>query len=102
MPEREGRHTHQSHHAVTPASRRQTAEHEHPDPYEIRLRHGVRCGLSTGATGVIAGLRLNYGCTNGAWLLGSPNRNSPLWRILYLPSLKASHATSVPILVARW
>ena len=72
------------------------------DPASITLAHGVTCGFITGATGVVGGLRLNYGCSNRAWLLGSPNRGSPLWSILYLRSLKASHATSVAILVARW
>jgi hypothetical protein len=68
----------------------------------IVLRGGIACGLSTGATGTIAGLRLNYGCSNGAWLLGDPKRSTPLWRILYLPSLKSAQATPVPILTAIW
>lgn len=72
------------------------------NPAQIVLLHGVTCGLSTGATGTVAGLRLNYACSNGAWLLGGPDRGSPLWRILYLPSLKTSQATSVPIITAWW
>lgn len=66
------------------------------------LARGVTCGLSTGATGTVAGLRLNYGCSNGAWLLGDPDRRAALWRILYLPSFNARQATSVPILTAWW
>lgn len=72
------------------------------DPAEITLARGVTCGFSTGATGTVAGLRLNYGCSNGAWLLGDPIRTSALWHILYLPSLKATHASSMAIFVARW
>lgn len=72
------------------------------DPAEVTLAHGVTCGFSTGATGTVAGLRLNYGCSNGAWLVGDPIRTSALWRILYLPSLKATRASSVAIFVAQW
>lgn len=70
------------------------------DPVEIILANGVRCGFSTGTSGVVAGLRLNYGCTNGAWLAGHPNRKSPLWTILYVPSIKASTLRSIAIATA--
>jgi hypothetical protein len=33
------------------------------------------------------------GCTNGGWLPDALDRSSPLWHILYLALLKASHAT---------
>jgi len=72
------------------------------DPSEVVLPHGITCSFAQGATGTVAGLRLNYYCSNKAWLLGSPNRRSALWAILYLPTLKATHARTVSILVARW
>ncbi len=72
------------------------------DPSEVVLPHRVTCSFAQGATGTVAGLRLNYACSNQAWLLGSPNQHASLWTILYLPSLKATHATTVPIYVARW
>jgi hypothetical protein len=46
-------------------------------------------------------MRLNYTCSNHAWLVGDPIRGQPVWRILALASLKASHATAVPI-VSAW
>lgn len=72
------------------------------DPSEVALPHGVTCSFAQGATGTVAWLRLNYACSNKAWLLGSPNRRSALWTILYLPSLRATHATTAPIYAARW
>jgi len=70
------------------------------DPTQITLVSGVVCGFSTGATGAVAGLRLNYGCTNGAWLAGSPNRTVPVWTILYLRSLKSNALRPVSIVIA--
>ena len=72
------------------------------DPALVTLLHGVTCGFSGGATGTVAGLRLNYACSNGAWLIGSPNRASTLWTILELPSLHSTQAHAVAILVARY
>lgn len=72
------------------------------DPASVVLAHGVRCAFAGGATGTVAGLRLNYYCSNKAWLLGGPNRGAPLWTILYLPSLHATQAKAVPIFIARW
>lgn len=71
-------------------------------PTTVTLARNVSCGFSGGATSTVAGLRLNYYCTNHAWLLGAPNRSSPLWTILYLPSRHATQATSVTIYTARW
>lgn len=70
------------------------------DPAEIVLASGVTCGFSTGATGSVGGLRLNYGCTNGAWLAGDPDRTSTLWTILYLASINSSTLKPVSIATA--
>jgi hypothetical protein len=71
------------------------------DPLLIVLRGGVRCGFASGATSTVAGMRLNYACSNSAWLVGDPIRRQAVWRILSLPSFKASHASPVPI-VSAW
>jgi hypothetical protein len=71
-------------------------------PARVTLAHGITCRFEGGATGVVAGLRLYYACSNKAWLLGGPNRSAALWTILYLPTLNATQATSVPIYVAGW
>jgi hypothetical protein len=70
------------------------------DPLSIVLSGGVHCSFTGGATGTVAGMRLNYTCSNGAWLVGDPDRQGAAWRILSLASLKASHASPVPIVTA--
>ena len=72
------------------------------DPERIVLANGVTCGFLTGATETVAEQRLNYGCTNGAWLVGDPDRSSASWTILYLRSLTARWLTPAAIAVARW
>jgi hypothetical protein len=71
-------------------------------PLQIRLTNGELCSFAGGATATVAGMRLNYGCANGAWLVGSPNRSSAIWTILYLSSLKSSHASPMGITTAWW
>lgn len=46
----------------------------------MRLSDGAVCGFITGATGVIGGERLNYGCTNGWWVVGFPQIGS-VWMV---------------------
>lgn len=41
-------------------------------PWLIEVADGTVCGFVTGATGGLDGERLNYGCTNGEWILGFP------------------------------
>lgn len=38
----------------------------------LELADGTRCGFLTGATAGFEGKRLNYGCTDGSYLLGDP------------------------------
>lgn len=84
-----------------PRNRNPPLNTDKADPLLIVLRGNVRCGFAGGATSTVAGMRLNYACSNGAWLVGDPDRRQATWRILSLPSLKASHATSVAI-VSAW
>lgn len=46
----------------------------------MRLNDGSVCGFIPGATGVIGGERVNYGCTNGWWVVGSPQIGS-VWMV---------------------
>jgi hypothetical protein len=48
-------------------------------PWAVELADGERCGLLTGATAAVAGMRLNYGCEGGGWLVGDLDRGSPVW-----------------------
>jgi hypothetical protein len=71
-------------------------------PVRVRLTNGRLCGFSGGATATIGGMRLNYACPHGAWLVGGPDRSTPIWTILYLASLKAAAARSIGIATAWW
>lgn len=58
-----------------------------PGPYgsgiqawTMRLSDGSVCSFYTGATGLIGGERINYGCTNGSAIVGSPRIGS-VWMV---------------------
>ena len=59
-----------------------------PDPWEmpwaLELANGERCTLLTGATVVLAGERLHYGCEGGGSVLGEVDRHGPVWVVSYL------------------
>jgi hypothetical protein len=71
-------------------------------PARVRLTTGKTCSFAEGATATLGGLRLNYACSNGGWLVGGPSRKTAVWTILYLSSSKASHAAPVGIATAWW
>jgi len=51
-------------------------------PWALELRSGVRCVFLTGATAVVAGMRVNYGCIGNAQaVVGDVNRLLPQWRV---------------------
>jgi hypothetical protein len=50
-------------------------------PWALVVDGGVRCTRLTGATGGIAGLRIDYGCEDGSSLLGPIDRWGAWWRI---------------------
>ena len=50
-------------------------------PWAIVTTSGLRCVFLTGGTALVADQRINYGCTNGSYLIGAPNTRSPLWTI---------------------
>lgn len=52
-------------------------------PWALELANGMKCGLLTGATWGVAGMRANYGCGNTTYVIGDPDRSQPLWRVFY-------------------
>lgn len=72
------------------------------DPAAIRLTTGETCELASGATGTVAGMRYNYECPNGGWLVGDPHRGGPRWTIFSAPSLTSSQLKTVGIAIAYW
>lgn len=48
-------------------------------PWALELADGQQCGLATGATTVMAGMRANYACEGGGWVLGELDRSQPVW-----------------------
>jgi hypothetical protein len=55
-------------------------------PWALKLANGATCGFVNGATGTVAGMRLNYSCSNKAWVIGEPERSSGVWRVFYISS----------------
>lgn len=50
-------------------------------PWAIETVDGRHCTFLTGATGLMGGRRVNYGCTDHSYLLGAPDAREPLWTI---------------------
>jgi hypothetical protein len=51
----------------------------------IKLGNGVICGFFTGATGAVANLRINYGCTDKTEVIGNPQ---PVGAVQYATVVK--------------
>jgi hypothetical protein len=71
-------------------------------PWAIELTSGKQCTALTGATSVVAGLRINYGCDGGGVLVGEPHRGAAVWTILFGSSYSAKTVDSRPIADAWW
>ncbi|HEY9845053.1 MAG TPA: hypothetical protein V6D03_02550 [Candidatus Caenarcaniphilales bacterium] len=52
-------------------------------PWALELANGQRCTLLTGATGLIAGMRVNYGYADGSSVVGNSERTQPLWKVFF-------------------
>jgi hypothetical protein len=50
-------------------------------PWALKLRDGEHCLALQGATSVVGGKRVSYGCGRRGSLAGSPNRHHSVWRI---------------------
>lgn len=68
-------------------------------PWALELADGSRCTFLTGATAAIAGLRWNYGCPSGAWVIGEVYRGDPVWRVFVRP-VSGAVVKQVDVLVA--
>ncbi len=68
-------------------------------PWGLELANGAQCTLLTGASAVLAGERVNYGCDDGGLVLGEVDRSAPQWAVSYLA--EGAFATDlVPVAVA--
>ncbi len=54
-----------------------------PTPWALLLGSGTRCYMATGATGEVAGMRLNYGCSSNGWVLGTVDASKQPWQVFY-------------------
>lgn len=52
-------------------------------PWALWLSNGARCYMATGATGAVAGMRLNYDCSSKGWILGDVDRSKRPWQVFY-------------------
>lgn len=52
-------------------------------PWAMELAGGERCTILTGATAVLAGMRINYGCEGGGSVLGDVDRSGPVWTVAF-------------------
>ena len=52
-------------------------------PWAVELADGERCTLLTGATAVVAGMRINYGCDGGGSIVGDLQRGPTVWTANY-------------------
>ena len=71
-------------------------------PWALQLAGGRWCEILSGATGVIAGVRINYGCAGGGILLGNPRRGSKTWTIFHAKSFNSSSFAPVKIRSVWW
>jgi hypothetical protein len=71
-------------------------------PWALQLANGRWCEVITGATGLVAGLRINYGCTPPGILVGAPRRTSPTWTIFYASGYTSTAYESVAVRSAWW
>lgn len=66
-------------------------------PWALRLANGARCEFVSGATGTIAGMRLNYGCKPKGWVVGTPDHSSETWKVYYTPSPDDTYLKQVEV-----
>ncbi|HZO92673.1 MAG TPA: hypothetical protein VFB22_02810 [Candidatus Baltobacteraceae bacterium] len=71
-------------------------------PSRIILSGGVTCTFMTGATGLVAGMRINYGCSDGRMLIGDVDRHAPRWRIFAVAANGRGEPTYVDIDTAMY
>jgi hypothetical protein len=52
-------------------------------PWGIQLASGTRCTFETGASGIVDGQRMNYGCVGGGVLVGRIDKSGRTWTAVY-------------------
>ena len=53
-------------------------------PWALELANGARCTMLGGATFLIVGMRVNYGCEGGGSVVGEPDRSHATWHVFFL------------------
>jgi hypothetical protein len=71
-------------------------------PWAVQTTGGKWCTILTGATGLIAGMRINYGCAGRGYLLGNPRRQTAIWTIFYAARYDSNQLMRVPLASAWW
>jgi hypothetical protein len=69
-------------------------------PWALELANGERCTLLTGATAVLAGQRLNYGCESGGYVIGELQRDGLVWKASFLA--RDAHASDLLPVAVVW
>lgn len=69
-------------------------------PWALALANGAQCTPLTGTSVLIAGIRVNYGCTNAGNVLGEPNRGTEPWRVHYFTDTRSNATTPVDVITA--
>jgi hypothetical protein len=69
-------------------------------PWALELADGQRCGLATGATTVMAGMRANYACEGGGWIIGELDRSQLVWTASFWDG--DGYATTLVDVAAVW
>jgi hypothetical protein len=85
-----------------PAGNPPTADPTRYDPWAVQTTSGRWCTILTGATGRVAGLRINYRCAGGGILLGSPRRKTSTWTIFYAPGARSGQFRAIGLRSAWW
>jgi hypothetical protein len=68
-----------------------------PSPWALLLNNGARCYMATGATGEVAGMRLNYECSSKGWILGDPDKSKRPWQVFYSARADGTHYQRVSV-----
>lgn len=68
-------------------------------PWALVLEDGTRCSILGGATALVAGMRLNFACTDGRYVVGDPDRGESLWMV-FVSREGDPQIIRVPVIVA--
>lgn len=66
-------------------------------PWALRLANGAKCEFVSGATGTIAGMRLNYGCKPKGWVVGTPDHSAATWKVYFASSADDSYLKQIGV-----